>query len=238
MNIALIFAGGVGSRMNNKTCPKQFMEIHDKPILIHTIEHFEKHPLIDAICLVIVADWLEYTKELVGRFNCRRVKWVIPGGATAMESQFNGLETIAKASFDLERDIVLIHDGVRPLIQAQTISDCIECVHNRGNAITVAPAIETIIREDEVTGEIRTYPRNECLLARAPQAFLLDEIYGLHLKAREAGIESSFVDSASMLLHYGKQIHLVDGPPENIKVTNPADYYMCAALLDARECET
>ena len=91
MNYALIFAGGVGSRMNSKARPKQFLEIHGKPVIIHTIEHFENHPKIDSICVVSVATWLEYMKSLIQKFNLKKVKWVVPGGETALESQYNGL---------------------------------------------------------------------------------------------------------------------------------------------------
>ena len=96
MNYAIIFAGGVGSRMNSKAKPKQFLEIHGKPIMIHTIEHFDRHPDVDAICVVCVAEWLDYLKGLLGRFGIRKVKWVVAGGETALESQYFGLKAISK----------------------------------------------------------------------------------------------------------------------------------------------
>jgi len=234
LNYAVIFAGGVGSRMNNNTCPKQFLEINNKPILIYTLEHFEKHPDIDAICLVCLSDWLDHAKSLVEVYGCRKVRWVVEGGSTAMESQCKGLEALRAAGVNGGEDIVLIHDGVRPLINEELITNCIAEVKAHGNAVTVSPAIETIIRADEDSGKIRTYPRSECLLARAPQAFFLRDIMQLHEKAKEDHMDS-FVDSATMLLHYGVDIHMVEGPTDNIKVTNPSDFYICRALLEARQ---
>lgn len=232
MNYALIFAGGVGSRMNSRAKPKQFLEIHGKPIIIHTIEHFEMHSEIESICVVIVADWLDYMNSLVEKFNLKKVKWVIPGGDSALESQYLGLSAIGTAA--LKGDIVLIHDGVRPLIDKKLISDCIRETMQYGSAVTVAPAVETIIRSDGNNIIKDTFPRAECQLARAPQTFYFEEILSAHKRAKTEG-QYNFIDSTSMLLHYGKKIHTVEGPAENIKVTNPADFYICRALLDAKE---
>ena len=234
MNYALIFAGGVGRRMNTRALPKQFLEIHGKPIIIHTIEHFSTHREIDAICVVCVSEWLDYMKELLEKFNVKKVKWVVAGGSSALESQYNGLRAICGSEEYQENDIVLIHDGVRPLIDEKLITDCIQGVQQYGSAITVAPAIETIIRTDEENRVTDTVERSQCKLARAPQSFRIGQILKVHEAARKDG-NLQFVDSASMMLHYGYPLHTVDGPSENIKVTNPADFYICRALLDAKE---
>lgn len=234
MNYAVIFAGGVGRRMNSKAQPKQFLEIHGKPILIHTIEHFENHDEIDGICLVIVEEWLEYTKQLIEKYNLKKVKWVVPGGNSALDSQYKGICAINESEQCKENDVVLIHDGVRPLIDRQLISKCIQNVKEYGSAVTVAPAIETIIRCDDNHKIKDTFMRSECQLARAPQCFHLQQIHNVHEKARKE-TDYDFVDSTSMMLHFGHEIYTVEGPSENIKVTNPADFYICRALLDARE---
>ena len=124
-NVALIFAGGVGQRMNTKAKPKQFLEIHSKPIIVHTIEHFQKNNEIDTVCVVVVDDWVDYMKELVGKYQLNKTRWIIPGGRTALESQYNGLKTIA-AETEADDAVVLIHDGVRPLINTELITDCIK----------------------------------------------------------------------------------------------------------------
>lgn len=234
MNYAVIFAGGVGSRMNSRAKPKQFLEIHGKPILVHTIEHFDFHQEIDAICVVVVHDWLDYTKMLIDKYNLKKVRWIVAGGDSALKSQYNGLNAIREATEANKDDIVLIHDGVRPLINDQVISDCIDSVKKYGSGVTVAPAIETIIRTEADHTIKDNFPRSECQLARAPQAFPLDKIIEVHDKAR-VETDYSFIDSTSMLLYYGYSIHTIQGPSENIKVTDPADFYICRALLDAKE---
>ena len=133
-----------------------------------------------------------------------------------------------------EHSVVLIHDGVRPLINEKLITDCIKSVKQFGSAVTVAPAIETIIRTDKNNTINDTFPRSECQLARAPQCFRIGEIINAHERAQAEGLYS-FIDSTSLMLHFGYKIHVVEGTSENIKVTNPADFYICRALLDARE---
>ena len=234
MNYALIFAGGVGSRMNSKALPKQFLEIHGKPIIIHTIEHFEKHSEIDAICVVCLSEWQEHLKDLLKKFNIKKVSLIVEGGKTALDSQYNGLCAVNATCNCSSEDIVLIHDGVRPLISKDLISDCIATVKEKGSAVTVSPAIETIIKTNAENEIAETIPRAECSLARAPQAFKLQDILGVHNLSIKQG-KRDFIDSTSMMLYYGYTVCTVEGPAENIKVTTPSDFYLCRALLDARE---
>ena len=233
MNIALVFAGGVGKRINSKAKPKQFLEIYQKPIIVHTVEHFDNHPEIDAICIVCVADWVDYMERIVKKYDLRKVRWIIPGGKTALDSQYLGLKAISEEE-GAEDAVVLIHDGVRPLINDKTISDCISSVKQYGSAVTVAMATETIIQKDEEGNVSITMPRSECMLARAPQCFVLKDIMDVHERSIENG-NHTYIDSASMMLDYGFKVHTVLGPEENIKVTTPSDFYICRALLDARE---
>lgn len=230
-NIAVIFAGGTGTRMNTRSKPKQFLELHGKPILVYTLEEFQNHPFIDVIILVILEDWIGYCKELVEKFRLSKVKAIIPGGETALESQRNGL---LKAADLADADsIVLIHDGVRPLVDEVTISRNINSVKERGTAITVTPAIETITIKKE-SGEIgEIIERSKVEMARAPQSFWLRDILEAHKKAEAEGMR--FIDSASMMQHYGHKLYAVEGRPENIKITTPNDFYTFRALVDARE---
>ena len=149
MNIAIIFAGGTGQRMNTASKPKQFLELHGKPIIIYTLEHFQNHHQIDGIVLVCLESWINYCKELLDKFHITKVISIVSGGNSGQESIFNGL----KAANDLfpESSIVLIHDGVRPLINEMIISDDIACVCENGSAITVSPAIETIVMKQKDT---------------------------------------------------------------------------------------
>ena len=233
MVFALIFAGGVGRRMNSTATgiPKQFLEIHGKPVIVHTIEHFQKCAMIDGICVVVGSDWLDYMKALSERYGLAKIRWLVPGGETALSSQYNGLKAISKSGE--ENCIVMIHDGVRPLIDEKLIQTCIDGVRLYGSAVTVAPAIETVVQVDSDKKIAATCPRETCRLARAPQCFYLKDILDAHERARREGVYD-FVDSASLLLYYGMKIHTVEGPSENMKITNHVDFLSAGALLDAK----
>lgn len=234
MNIAVIFAGGVGSRMHSKERPKQFLEMYNKPIIIHTIEHFENHPMIDAIVVVCVEDWIDYCKSLLYKFRIEKVKAVVSGGATGQLSIYNGLKAAKEISGD-EKSIVLIHDGVRPLINDKIITDNINGVKENGSSITTAVVKETILVVNDGTSTIDYVPsRKNSRVARAPQSFWLDDILAAHEKALSEGI-TDCIDSCTMMQHYGFNLFLVDGPGENIKITTPEDFYTMRAILEAKE---
>ena len=235
MNIAVIFAGGVGARMHTKTLPKQFLDIHEKPIIVHTIEKFQRHEEIDAITIACVEEWIPHLEELIRQYNLSKVRRVVPGGNTSQESIYNGLMA-AKRLSEGKGNIVLIHDGVRPLVTKKLISDNIASVRKYGSAITSVTVKETVlVVSSEDNNEIDTIPKREMTrLARAPQSFWLDEILEAHSKALEEG-KTEFIDSCSLMTYYGKRLYLVNGPMENIKITTPDDFYTMRALLDARE---
>lgn len=232
MNIAIIFAGGTGQRMNTASKPKQFLELHGKPIIIYTLEHFQNHPLIDGIVVVCLTEWIAYCQELLENYHITKVVKIVPGGKNGQESIFNGLQ--AAHELYAGEAIVLIHDGVRPLINEQVICDAIKCVKEKGSAVTVSPAVETIVRKkaDGHVGDI--FDRSNCEMAKAPQCFFLQDIYNAHLQALKEN-KHDFIDSASIMQYYGHELSTVVGPVENIKITTPADFYIFRAIIDARE---
>lgn len=230
----VIFAGGVGSRMRSKDLPKQFLKVHDRPIIVRTIEHFQKHPDIDQIIVVSVESWSVYCRDLMSSYGLTKVTSVVPGGATGQESIYKGLLEAERLA-NSEPAIVLIHDGVRPLINAQLISDNIASVTERGSAITCVACKETVLELEG--GQVQNIPNRSSLkLARAPQSFWLADILDAHRKAIAEG-RNDFIDSASIMMHYGHQLALVDGPDENIKVTTPDDFFSVQAILNAKENE-
>ena len=174
MNIGLIFAGGVGSRMHSKDLPKQFLRIYDRPIIVHTIEHFEKNPLIDAVVVVCVAEWTEYFKKLIDQYHLAKIAKVVPGGATGQLSIYNGL-LAAKEIAKNEKSIVLIHDGVRPLINSDLLTQNIECVKKHGSSITSGIVKETIVEIDDNRAIKYVPDRAHSRVAKAPQCFWLLE---------------------------------------------------------------
>lgn len=233
MNIAVIFAGGTGKRMNTRAKPKQFLEMHGKPVLIYTLERFDEHPKIDGIVLVCLESWIAYARKLVKEYNLTKVIDVIPGGRNGQQSIFYGVRRACQA-YSSSKDVVLVHDGVRPLIDGATITNCLKSVKKYGNAITTTPAIETIFVDSDNGTVGQIFNRAQCAMARAPQCFYLKDLYEAHLKAQEEG-KLDFIDSAMLMQHYGAELHTVAGPVENIKITTPTDFYLFRAMLDAQE---
>ena len=193
---------------------------------------FEQTDLIDGIVLACKAEWIDHSKNLIKEAGLQKVLSIVPGGESALDSQYNGLAE-AKRLFPNEDVTVLIHDGVRPLVDKETIERNIESVETKGSAITVTPAIETVMVTDN--GSInRILNRSECLMAKAPQSFKLDDILSVHDRAKAEGIHD-FIDSASMMMHYGYKLYPVLGETENIKITTPSDYYMFTGIIKNRE---
>jgi 2-C-methyl-D-erythritol 4-phosphate cytidylyltransferase len=232
MNVAVIFAGGVGTRMNSRAKPKQFLELHGKPIIIHTIELFEKHPQIEGIIISCVEEWVEYLKDILVKFHIKKVVEVVEGGETGQLSIFNGLEA-AERHFPKD-SVVLIHDGVRPLINEQTITDNIEQVKKCGTAITTAPTTETFVVVDENLSVVEIPKRSSSKLAKAPQSFFLSDILSVHRQAQKDNIFDS-IDSCTLMRSYHKTLTLIEGPIENIKITTPTDFYIFRAIFETRE---
>lgn len=232
MNVAVIFAGGTGQRMNSKTKPKQFLELHGKPILVYTLEQFQQHKDIDAIVLVSIESWKTYCKELIDKYHLTKVVAVVSGGTTGQESIYKGL--IKVEELYSKDSIVLIHDGVRPLVDEDTLSKAVVCTLKHGSAITVSPAIETVVLKNENGKVGQIVDRSQCQLAKAPQCFILKDILTAHRKAVKDK-KNDFIDSAFLMQYYGYVLHTVEGTPENIKITTPGDFYIFKAIVDARE---
>jgi 2-C-methyl-D-erythritol 4-phosphate cytidylyltransferase len=230
MNIALIFAGGSGVRMGNTGKPKQFLQVNGKEIIIYTVEKFEKHELIDEIVIVCIEQWIPYLNELLKKYEIKKVKYVIPGGLTGQESIYKGLSCV-NDNFE-DNPIVLIHDGVRPLVRKDHITAIIESVRKNGNAVSVSDVIDSIVIVDEnnlITGSPK---RSTTFHSRAPQGFWFKEIWECHKMARSEGV-SDMVNSAALMEHYGYKLYAVKGDNDNIKITTPLDFYLFRSLLDA-----
>lgn len=232
MNYAVIFAGGTGTRMNTKTRPKQFLTLHGKEIIIYTLEHFENHPDIDGISIVCIESWMDYLKKLLDKYQIKKVRWISPGGSTGQESIYNGLNAMRK---DIDgNSVVLVHDGVRPLIDAELISENIRVAKEKGSAVTVVPATETVMLLDENNHIIQSVDRQKCRVVRAPQSFIYKNLMQAHDEARADG-NFNIIDSATMMSERGYTLYPVIGKAENIKITTPSDYYTFRAIVEAEE---
>lgn len=231
MNVAVIFAGGIGSRMNARALPKQFLEVHGKPIIIHTLQLFEEHPEIDGIAVAILPQYRDHLTRLLNRHEISKVHWIVDGGETGQASRHRALQAVAAEC--PQNTVVLIHDGVRPLINAQLISENVEGVVLHGSAITCTKFNETIV-SSETQHIDKVIPRDHIYAAQAPQSFRLGEILDLYDRAVEDG-ELDSIDSCSLMYRYGGEVYRVDGPRSNIKITTAEDFYVCRAFFEVIE---
>ena len=235
MNIAIIFAGGVGKRMHAKDKPKQFLMVHGKPIIVHTVEVFQNHSEIDGIIVVCVKDWIDYMEEMKYRYRLDKIGAIVQGGETGQLSIYNGLEAAAQI-YGVEKNIVVIHDGVRPLVSKKTISDNIISVKKYGNAVTCAPTKESVVLISEEGSIEEVVERNAARTAKAPESFYLKDILEASKESIEKGINNE-IDSCTLMFHHGMKMHVVEGEYDNIKITTPEDFFTFRAIYDARENE-
>jgi len=231
MNVAVIFAGGYGKRMDTISRPKQFLELRGKPIIIYTLEQFDLHPDIDGVVVVCLEAWIPFLEKQLKKFDITKVIEIVHGGETGQDSIHNGL--LAAAKHYQNDSVVLIHDGVRPLITQKTISDNIEKVRECGNCITCVQATETLVVKQS-DGTLLVPSRDTSLIARAPQSFILGDILNAHDKAQQEN-RHDFIDCCTMMSYYGYQLNTIIGPMENIKITNSTDFFIFRAIVEAHE---
>ncbi|MCL1847093.1 MAG: 2-C-methyl-D-erythritol 4-phosphate cytidylyltransferase [Coriobacteriia bacterium] len=235
-NVAIIFAGGVGSRMGETVLPKQFIEVNDKPILIWTLEYFSNHDLIDEIYIACKEEWIDHATVLLADFKVEKIKAVIPGGLTAQHSIYNAL--LEARSNSTEDTIVLIHDGVRPFITEKLITKLIETAAEKGNAITYTPCQETIVVSED-GAKVNSVPiRRHTHSVQAPQVFFIDDIIAAHDEIRKINPNyEDIVDACTLFDMLGKGVNLVRGNIGNIKITRPEDVFILRGLMKYRENE-
>jgi len=227
-NIALIIAGGVGNRMH-QDIPKQFLNVNNKPIIIYTLEAFQKHPNIDAIEVVCLKGWHDILRAYAKQFGITKLENIVSGGETGLQSIRNGLKDIAKRYYD-DDDIVLIHDAIRPMVSQDIISDNIRVCREYGNAITMVPCTAVMLKTmDGITSEDQI-PRDNLKITQTPQTFFLKEILEVHKEAIEKGIDDS-IASCSLYVELGRKLYLSIGSEKNIKLTTSEDLEIFSALL-------
>ncbi|MBR7015113.1 MAG: 2-C-methyl-D-erythritol 4-phosphate cytidylyltransferase [Lachnospiraceae bacterium] len=233
MNIGLIIAGGSGSRMH-QSIPKQFLTVNEKPVIVYTLEAFQKHPEIDKIAVVCINGWENVLWAYAQQFNITKLAHVIPGGV-------NGQGSIRNGVFELEKhygpeDVVLVHDAIRPMVSADIISDCIVKTRQYGNAITVIPCAEAMIETEDGVVSTGSYPRERLKRTQTPQGFHLGKLADLHRRALEAGITNS-VASCTLMIELGEKVYFSSGSEKNIKLTTVEDIDIFKALLSAQRSE-
>lgn len=234
-NIALIIAGGVGSRMGLDV-PKQFVNVYDKPVLFYTLESFEQHPQVDAICLVCIEGWEDVVRAYAKQYGISKLQWIIQGGASCQESIRNGvyhLESICAPD-----DVVIIHDGIRPLVDASVLTDVILKAHQYGNAVTSLPYNEQIfvVNTEDPTTTTEYIPRETLRRVSTPQAYRFDLLDGKYHEAFEKGIGihgSHYTNT--MMVQLGVRLHFASGSDKNLKLTTRDDLEIFKGYLAAEK---
>lgn len=237
MNLALIFAGGSGTRMGSEI-PKQFLELDGVPVLVHTLRLFQDHPRIDGIYLVVGVAYRERARALADGYGIAKLRGIAEGGASAQESIYSGLSFVAAR--EPADAVVLLHDGVRPYVLPEVITANIEAVERFGSAITYTPCYETVVLSRDGAAIDGIPYRRESYTAQAPQSFRLGAIRAAHerIRARPEGY-ADMVDQATICFTLGLPVHLVPGNRGNVKITTPEDIVTLEALLKWRKsCKT
>lgn len=233
MNIAVIIAGGSGKR-TGQDIPKQFININDKPIIIYTLEGFEKHPDIDAIEVVCIDGWHEILKAYAKQYNITKLKWITNGGASGQESIRNGIRNLKGVCSD--DDTIIIHDGIRPMIDEEVLSDVIVKCRQYGNGVTSLPYNEQIFVKKDEMSTTQYIPRDTLRRVQTPQAYKFGKLVWAYEKAfkENIGIGSSSYTN-TMMVDLGETLYFAKGSDKNIKITTADDFEIFKALLAVKK---
>lgn len=233
MNIALVIAGGVGQRTGQEI-PKQFISVYDKPVIIYTLEAFQRHPLIDAIEAVCIDGWHEVLRTYAKQFDISKLKWITNGGKSAQESIRNGVFSLeGRCHAD---DIIIIHDGIRPIVDDKVLTSVIDTCERHGNAVTSSPYYEQIFLADNESSTVKYLPRETIRRVATPQAYRFGRLDMAYHEAFEKGIGihgSSYTNT--MMVELGERLYFAEGSERNIKLTTWFDIELFKGYLRLRE---
>lgn len=231
MNVALLTAAGSGTRMN-QDIPKQFIHVENKPVIIHTMEAFQKHPSIDAIIVVTIGSWSEVLWAYAKQFNITKLKWVVTGGETSQESIYNGLIELKKhINSD---DVVMVHDGNRPLVTSEIISDSIATFSQYGGAVAVIPCTEVVFESNDGKSSCTSTEREKLFRTQTPHTYTFGDLMGAHEEAKKRGITNTAA-SCMLMKELGKTTYFSKGSEENLKITTVEDLRIFKALLHTQQ---
>ena len=233
MNIALLTAAGTGRR-SHQDIPKQFLHVNNKPIIIYTLEAFQRHPNIAAICVVVLKGWEEILWAYAKQFNITKLKYVVYGGTTGQESIYNGLKEISANSND--NDVVIVHDGNRPMVEQEVITDSLVKFKQFGSAVAVIPCTEVVFVSENGRESNKTIPREELWRTQTPHTYKLKDLIEAHEVARQRGI-TNMAASCALMEALGKTTYFSKGSEKNLKITTVEDIEIFKALLVAKNEE-
>ncbi len=227
MNVALLTAAGSGTRMH-QDIPKQFIHVDNKPVIIYTLEAFQAHPSIDAIVVVTLESWSAVLWAYAKQFNITKLKWVVPGGQTGQESIKKGLDLLKSELSD--EDVVMIHDGNRPLVSSEIISDSLATFSRYGSAVAAIPCTEVVFETDDGLSSMVSTPRERLRRTQTPHTYRLGELYAAHEEALRRGITNTAA-SCMLMKELGRMTYFSKGSEENLKITTLDDLKIFKALL-------
>ena len=230
-NYVILLAGGIGKRMG-ADIPKQFIEVEGKPIIVHTLEKFQKNELVDKIVIVCIKDWIEHLQLLIQKYSLTKVEWITEGGETGHDSIRNGVFFLRdKINPD---DFIIVHDSVRPVLPQKVIGEVIRVAHEKGNASSSIHCHPPIVYTEDFESGIADVDRDHVMLTASPQAYK----YSLALRCYERAEEENrhdFTFTSSLLIHCGERVYFAKGTTSNIKVTKKEDLALFDALLKVPE---
>lgn len=231
MTVALLTASGQGTRMG-QDIPKQFLHVKDKPIIIYTLERFQNNPEIDAIILVTLPSWFGFVKAYANQFNITKLKWIVEGGETGQESIRNGLKTLEK---ECPKDtVVMVHDGNRPLIDNDIISNSLAVFREHGSAVAVIPCTEAVFRSQDGLTSTVSVPREALHRTQTPHTYTLEKLLWAHQQAEEKGITNTAA-SCTLMNALGETVYFSKGSEKNFKLTTLDDMEIFNAFLAAEK---
>lgn len=233
-NIALVIAGGVGAR-THQDIPKQFIHVHDVPVIIYTLEAFQSHPQIDAIEVVCLEGWHDVLWAYAKQFSISKLENIVNGGVTGQDSIRNGLFDLAKRYHE-DDDIVLIHDSIRPMVSADIISDNIRVCREKGNAITVIPCTSVMLKTEDSIVSTDQIPRDNLKITQTPQTFFINELVKVHREAVKKEFPPA-IASCALYVEMGLPVYLSAGSEKNIKITTSEDIEIFQSLLESKRPE-
>lgn len=234
-NVAIIIAGGSGHRMG-QDIPKQFINVYDKPVIIYTLESFQKHPMVDEMEVVCIEGWEQILWAYAKQFGIDKLKWIVPGGNSGQESIRNGVYNLQGKCKN--GDIVIIHDGVRPLVDGEILTDVIRTAQKYGNGVTSRPVNEQVflVNEKDDTTTSAYIQREKLRIVATPQAYEFSNLFARYKEAFEKGIGihgSSYTNT--MMVELGETLHLASGSDRNIKLTTKDNLEIFKATLTAEQ---
>ncbi len=227
MTVALLTASGTGSRMG-QDIPKQFLHVKDKPVIIYTLERFQNSPLIDEITLVTLPNWFGFVEAYARQFNITKLNCVVAGGETGQESIYNGLQAIAK-NHPLDT-VVMVHDGNRPMVDNNIISDSLAVFKKYGSAVAVIPCTEAVFRSEDGLSSTLSIPREALLRTQTPHTYTLEKLLWAHAQAAEKGIKATAA-SCTLMNALGETVYFSHGSEKNFKLTTMDDLEIFNAFL-------